>query len=206
MSEVLVGIVLNGIQHIVTIGVGLMAVFLGYRLFIELPLRREGESKLDLPGGVSIMLSRIGPGIFFALFGAGMIIYSIMKPIEITDIAEQVATAEGATTVKRSRTLTGLGQQEAGSVVKTTAATIDRTSVIVRLNRIAIEAKANKSGSDLLDITIAIREAKLALVREVWEPQWGDYDQFHRWVTEQFEQNPPPEGLEDVATYFQQGR
>lgn len=206
MSEVLVGIVLNGIQHIITIGVGLMAVYLGYRLFLELPRRREGESKLDLPGGVSIMLSRIGPGIFFALFGASMIVYSVTKPIEITDIAENIATAEGATTVKRSRTLTGLGQQESGGAVKPAAAAIDRTSVMVRLNGIAAEAEANKSGSELLDTTIAIREAKLALMREVWDPQWGEYDRFYRWVTEQFEQNPPPEGLEDAATYFQQGK
>lgn len=205
MSEVLVGIVLNGIQHIITIGVGLMAVYLGYRLFLELPRRREGESKLDLPGGVSVMLSRIGPGIFFALFGAGMIVYSVTKPIEITDIAEKMATADGATTAKRSRTLSGLGQQETGEAVNPAAA-IDRTSVIVRLNGIAVEAKANQSGSDLLDTTIAIREAKLALMREVWDPQWGEYDRFHRWVTEQFEQNPPPEGLENAAAYFQQDK
>ena len=52
MSEVLTGIVLNGIQHIITIVVGMAAVFLGYRLFIEMPRRREGDTKLDLPGGV----------------------------------------------------------------------------------------------------------------------------------------------------------
>ena len=206
MSEVLVGIVFNGIQHIVTIGVGLMSVYLGYRLFLELPRRREGESKLDLPGGVSIMLSRIGPGIFFALFGAGMIIYSIMKPIEITDIAEQVATAEGATTVKRSKSLTGLGQQEPVTTVGGETAKIDRSSLIVRLNRIEVEAKKTKNGPELLDTTIAIREAKLALMREAWDPQWGAYEEFQQWVTVQFEQNPPPEGLEDVASYFQQGR
>jgi hypothetical protein len=206
MSEVLVGIVLNGLQHIITIAVGLMAVYLGYRLFLELPRRREGESKLDLPGGVSIMLSRIGPGIFFALFGAGMIIYSVTKPIEITDIAEQVATAEGGTTSKRSRTLSGLGQQDGTNALPAAVATIDRSSLMIRLNKMEAEAVESKNGSDLLDTTIAIREAKLALMREAWDPQWGDYDRFHRWVTEQFEQDPPPEGLEDVASYFRQGR
>jgi hypothetical protein len=205
MSEVLVGIVLNGLQHIIAILVGLTSVYLGYRLFLELPRRREGDTKLDLPGGISILLSRVGPGVFFALFGVGMIIYSITKPIEIKDIAEQVATAGGVTTTKRSRTLTGLGQQGTARPQITTRPSIDRSIVISRLNQIASEAKTTQNGSSLLDTTIAVREAKLALMRELWIPEWGDYGVFHDWVTEQLEQNPPPEGSEDVAAYFQQG-
>jgi hypothetical protein len=206
MSEVLTGIVFSGIQHIATILVGMASVYLGYRLFIELPRRREGETKLDLPGGVSIMLSRIGPGIFFALFGTGMIIYSINKPIEIKDIAEQVNSADGATTTKRHRTLTGLGQSgEAGVPQPVLASSVKRETVIGHLNRIAAEANASKSGSELLDTTIAVREAKLALMREIWKPDWGDYATFHRWVTEQFERDPSPDGTHDAVAYFRQG-
>ncbi len=204
MSEVLVGIVLNGIQHIIAILVGLTSVYLGYRLFLELPRRREGETKLDLPGGISILLSRIGPGVFFALFGVGMIIYSITKPIEITDIAEQVATAEGATTIKRSRSLTGLSQQNGSPVTDMAFAAIDRATIIARLNRISATAAQTQSGPALTDTNIALREAKLALMREVWRVEWGDYTVFHLWVTEQFEQDPPPEGFEDVAAYYRQ--
>ncbi len=205
MSEVLVGILLNGIQHIIAILVGLTAVYLGYRLFLELPRRREGEAKLDLPGGVSILLSRIGPGIFFALFGVGMIIYSIMKPVEIKDIAEQVANAEGVTTVKRSRTLTGLTQQGVAGVRIQAVASVERATVISRLNKISEDAAEVQQGPELLDTTIAVREAKLALMREVWQPEWGEYTVFHLWVTEQFEQDPPPQGYEDVAAFFRQG-
>lgn len=206
MSEVLTGIVFNGIQHITTIVVGMASVYLGYRLFIEIPRRREGETKLDLPGGVSIMLSRIGPGIFFALFGTGMIVYSVNKPIEIKDIAEQVASADGATIIKRSRTLTGLGQNaEAVGPQMIPATSITRETVIGYLNKIAAEANATKSGSELLDRTIAVREAKLALMREIWKPDWGDYGTFHRWVTEQFERDPPPDGTRNAVAYFRQG-
>ena len=202
ISEVLVGILLNGIQHIIAILVGLTSVYLGYRLFLELPRRREGEAKLDLPGSVSILLSRIGPGIFFALFGLGMIIYSIMKPIEITDIAEQVASAESVTTVKRSRTLTGLGQQNPSSPQLQAFAAVDRATVISRLNRISDAVAQSQQGPALVDTTIAGREAKLALMREVWKPEWGEYTVFHLWVTEQFEQDPPPQGYENVAAFY----
>ena len=205
MSEVLVGILLNGIQHIIAILVGLTSVYLGYRLFLEMPRRREGEAKLDLPGGVSILLSRIGPGVFFALFGVGMIIYSIMKPIEIKDIAEQVANAEGVTTIKRSRSLTGLGQQNGSGAQIQAFAAVERATVISRLNRISQNATEVQQGPELLDTTIAVREAKLALMREVWSPEWGDYTVFHLWVTEQFEQDPPPQGYEDVAAFYRQG-
>lgn len=204
MSEVLVGIVLNGIQHIIAILVGLTSVYLGYRLFLELPRRREGETKLDLPGGISILLSRVGPGIFFALFGVGMIIYSITKPLEIKDIAEQVATAEGATTIRRSRSLTGLSQNDE-AIRRVAATAIDRATIIARLNRISARAVRTQTGSELQDTTIAVREAKLALMREEWRTEWGDYAVFHVWVTEQFEQDPPPEGLEHVAAFYRQG-
>ncbi|MCC0028796.1 MAG: hypothetical protein H6891_00325 [Brucellaceae bacterium] len=212
MSEVLTGIVLNGIQHIITIIVGMAAVYLGYRLFIEMPRRREGETKLDLPGGVSIMLSRIGPGIFFALFGAGMIVYSITKPIEITDIAEQVASADGATRSLRSRTLTGLGDTGAGGAADAATArpalpeaSVERGRVIEALNGIATRAQQAVSGSTLLDVSVAVRESKLALMREVWQADWGDYGAFHRWTTEQFEQDPPPPGNEKAAAFYRLG-
>ncbi len=213
MSEVLTGIVLNGIQHIITILVGMAAVFLGYRLFIEMPRRREGETKLDLPGGVSIMLSRIGPGIFFALFGAGMIIYSITKPIQITDIAEQVASADGETRTSRSRSLTGLGDATGGESAGPTAgrpalpdASVDRGRVIEALNGIAARAPQAVSGSALLDVSVAVRESKLAIMREVWRAEWGDYPVFHRWATEQFEQDPAPDGIGEAVAFYRRGQ
>ena len=206
MSEVLTGIVFNGIQHITTIIVGMASVYLGYRLFIEIPKRREGETKLDLPGGVSIMLSRIGPGIFFALFGAGMIIYATNKPIEIKDIAEQTALADGTQSTKRSRTLSGIGQNgNTGVRQPIPALSIKRETIIKRLNQISTKAASSQNGAELLDTTIAIREAKLAIMRENWKTQWGDYALFHRWVTEQFERDPPPDGVKEAALYFKQG-
>ncbi len=206
MSEVLAGIIIIGIQHIVTILVGMGSIYLGYRLFLQMPKRREGETKLDLPGGISILLSRVGPGTFFALFGAAMIVYSITKPLEVKDIAENVVTADGGNSVRRDRSLTGLGLATAAETGgETKNFTIPRSVIIGRLNRIRLEAEKTKTGSDLLDLQIAVREAKLSLLREAWQPEWGDYDRFHRWVTERFGQGTAPEGLELAVQTYRQG-
>lgn len=211
MSEVTAGIIVLGIRHIMTILVGTASVYLGYRLFVEMPRRREGETKLDLPGGVSIMLSRVGPGTFFALFGAAMIVYAITKPLEVKDIAESVQTADGGNTTTRNRSLTGLGDAAAASpapspAVPSTALSIPRADIIAQLNAIGAEAKRAVSGPKLLDIQIAVRESKLALMREVWRPEWGAYEPFHRWVTERFAEGDPPAGLEEAAALFSKGR
>lgn len=206
MSEVLAGIIIIGIQHIVTILVGMGSIYLGYRLFLQMPKRREGETKLDLPGGISILLSRVGPGTFFALFGAAMIVYSITKPLEVKDIAENIVTADGGNSLRRDRSLTGLGAANTSDAAgEARRFTIPRNVVIGRLNAIRREAENSKTGSDLLDLQIAVREAKLSLLREDWQPEWGDYDRFHRWVTERFGQGVAPNGLELAVQAYRQG-
>ena len=66
---------------------GALCVVLGYRLFIMLPEKTDSSGKLVLPGGVSIWLSRVGPGIFFALFGAAIVAYSFASTVRVTDPA-----------------------------------------------------------------------------------------------------------------------
>ena len=78
MAERLLGLLAGG-----------LCVVLGYRLFIMLPEEADSSGKVILPGGVSIWLSRVGPGIFFALFGAAIIGYSFASTVRIS---EQTAT------------------------------------------------------------------------------------------------------------------
>lgn len=52
MAERLLGLLAGG-----------LCVVLGYRLFVKLPEKTNSSGKVVLPGGVSIWLSRVGPGI-----------------------------------------------------------------------------------------------------------------------------------------------
>src|SRR6266850_986040 len=70
-------------ERILVVLIGALAIYLGYSLFRQIsPARKganDGEAKIELPGGTSIFLTRIGPGVFFALFGAGLIVFSATK-------------------------------------------------------------------------------------------------------------------------------
>jgi hypothetical protein len=74
---------------------GALAIWLGYRLFLNMPLAEKGTGKLQLPGGISIFISRVGPGVFFALFGAGVLAYGLHQAVRIEVGAPPAVTASG---------------------------------------------------------------------------------------------------------------
>ena len=77
---------LRGIERIICVMIGAFSVYLGYALFIKLPEKTDSEGKAILPGGISIYFSRVGPGVFFALFGTLIIIYAIITQIQFKDV------------------------------------------------------------------------------------------------------------------------
>jgi hypothetical protein len=58
---------LRGAERLIAILIGGMSVVLGFLLFLRIPSETNATRQIELPGG--IMISRIGPGIFFAIFG-----------------------------------------------------------------------------------------------------------------------------------------
>ena len=71
-------------ERVLLVLAGALAIYLGYRLFLAIPAADRSEGRISLPGGVSIFLTRIGPGVFFALFGCALIGYSVGQPIDVT--------------------------------------------------------------------------------------------------------------------------
>jgi hypothetical protein len=63
-------ITLRFAERLLAVLFGGMAIYLGYRLFLLVPERREGEGRFTFPWDASVVLTRVGPGVFFALFGA----------------------------------------------------------------------------------------------------------------------------------------
>src|SRR5262245_58943366 len=70
VDPILLTIVTRMFERILVVGAGALAIYLGYRLFVNMPEHDKGSGKVVLPGGISIFLSRVGPGVFFSLFGA----------------------------------------------------------------------------------------------------------------------------------------
>ena len=70
MDPLILTIVTRSVERLLVVLAGALAIYLGCRLFIDMPKAERGSGKANLPGGISIFLSRVGPGVFFSLFGA----------------------------------------------------------------------------------------------------------------------------------------
>lgn len=153
------------LERIIAVLIGGLAIYLGYRLFFHLPFENNHEGQLELPG-VKIVLSRVGPGVFFAAFGSLVLYYSFTEEVKIerSDGASFFSGVSGAgtsdfdvTPQQRSKALT----------------TIEMLNCAQRL------LAGEGSSRDLKDqFSVAIRESKRALLLSVWnEDDWGPVDQ-----------------------------
>ena len=73
---------LRMIERLIVVCGGVISIFLGYRLFAmtTLPDLASGTFKTKI---LQITLSKAAPGIFFALFGAAILIVSLSEPIKV---------------------------------------------------------------------------------------------------------------------------
>ena len=193
--------VLRALERLLVVGVGGLAIYLGYRLFLKLPERRDGEGKLELPGGISIYISRVGPGAFLALFGTAVVALSFSSPAVIS---RQVAPAPGERGVvesyKSSYFMQGL---RSGADVND----VDRARVraqLLTLNRLGDALREDMSAGERAELERQLRGIKLSLIGSVWESDWGDPAVFHDWVLRGADQ-PPPQAVAEPARLFDLG-
>src|SRR5918996_4726813 len=78
-------LLLRGLERLAVVLIGGMAIYLGYRLFLAVKAEASGEAKISLPGDVTVMVSRVGPGVFFALFGSIVVAASLYFSIRYSD-------------------------------------------------------------------------------------------------------------------------
>ena len=71
-------VVMRMFERIATILVGALLILLGYNLFLKLPDLQDAKGNVKLPKNVSVYLSNIGPGAFFALFGSIIVAISLV--------------------------------------------------------------------------------------------------------------------------------
>jgi hypothetical protein len=209
MDPLLAVIYTRAAERIIAVLAGILAIWVGYRLFALVPDRKEGQGKLSLPGGFEFIASRIGPGIFFALFGAGLIAYSVTKPVSFSQPAEVLADA-GSGPVGQSVTFSSIGQRGGtgpGGPAALPRGSLPRETVIGTLDDWAAVEQPGIAAGLRVDRALALREAKLAMLREVWdENAWGPYDAFHRWIAVAAGTGTPPAGSEQaVALYGRTG-
>ncbi len=65
--------------------IGGLCIYLGHRLFFHIPGQTDGEANLKLPGGIPIFITRVGAGVFLALFGACVVSDSALRFSNVID-------------------------------------------------------------------------------------------------------------------------
>ena len=90
------------LERLLVVGFGGMSIYLGYKLFFHLPHQTDQKGEIELPG-MKVVLSRVGPGVFFLVFGAFILITNLHQGIETrstgtvyndTSLAEGVSLAD----------------------------------------------------------------------------------------------------------------
>lgn len=215
MDPLLLTIILRAIERLFIVIAGAGAIYLGYRLFLAMPNRDRSSGKLELPGGVSIFLSRVGPGVFFSLFGAAVIAMALQYGVSFSDREKQIgqlasgsgaAEAGTASGVRRKTTYSGIGgdfgENDAGS---SETNRLNATNTIRNLNRIEPALRDGLPTVLKIDIGQAVQDAKLRLMRSVWhEPAWGPYARFQEWI-QKGEANPPPQDMREAVAVWRAG-
>jgi hypothetical protein len=201
------------LERILDVAIGGISIYLGYRLFLRLPVSTDSSGKVILPGNISVYLSRVGPGVFFALFGALVVGVSLETAVryserEPTNADTFVGKPAAKTVRESSKNFIGLGSAiDSGD----SEAVADGRSLLHKeiaiMNTIPAELKSDLSQQDRNEVMRAISRIKFALMKPVWDSGsgWGDPARFEEWL-KAGAPDPPPAGLEQAVEYFRYGQ
>jgi hypothetical protein len=185
-------------ERIADVIIGGVAIYLGYSLFLKLPRAKTSNGDFVLPGNVSIYLSRIGPGIFFALFGTAVVLLSLYMQVNIDGrIPEVIADDTAASGVSMSGITEDAGSQTSFAASRA-AMRLDMTI----LNQLPKNLDPDLEERENRDILLALPRIKLAMMKSIWdEDAWGDPAMF-REAFESGEIVCPAESVENAAQFF----
>ena len=211
MDPLILTIVTRAIERLLVVLAGGLAIYLGYRLFIAMPNAERGSGKVNLPGGVSIFLSRVGPGVFFSLFGAVVIGLSLQFGVSFNDAAHTLVMAD-APSGEVQRSFSGIAsapEPELAAVQsyrEVEPYERDRVvAVVAALNRVESALPKNLPPTDRINLQYALRDARGRLLISVWDPAWGEVAAFRAWIEEN-EPDPPPAPISVAVRLYRDGR
>lgn len=186
------------VLNLAIVGIGTFVIWLGYRLFRDMPSRREGETKISLPGGISIFLSRVGPGIFFALFGSAMIAYTAKGQHTFDDGRYKAAD---------NRAFDGAPTPDATSAGALPLKPLEAVRLVRILAGLADEIAKTQAAAAQIDPTQSgrvqvLKEVRAHLMLQAWDPAWGSAEAFAAWAINGGDPGQPPPDAKRAADIF----
>jgi len=191
-------IVLRSVERILATACGGLSIYLGYRLFQGGSSGRSRSSAHFVLGEkASIDLTKVGPGVFFALFGASVVALSLWRGISAGPASGGKGEYYNGAQAESSNNTPAVAEQERSAARTQIAANI------AILNSLSTILKPDLPAERRADIELAVPEIKLALMKSVWDSSWGDPVLFADWVS-RGASGPAPAGLENAAAFYRQ--
>lgn len=185
-------ILLRAVERLLAIVVGGLSIWFGFRLFLAIPDRpADGHAEISLSKNRRLLVSRIAPGIFFALFGTLAVIASFY-------FSTTLQSVEGAR-------YSGLGHRSTapfGANADRSIAPLDPATLSLTLAFLSdMEAELARHGTEDEAAWRArrFRIAKLAIMERNWQSDWGDFAEFEIWLDEGVGRSSRPEFERAVA-------
>jgi hypothetical protein len=186
------------IERILAVAIGGLSIVLGYLLFLHIPVRHDSSGEFKLPWNLSIGLTRVGPGAFFALFGTAVVAYSLHGAMRVSDSSQSAGT--GKPTVEATGAMPATARKDQALAARRLNLAIE----IEFLNQLGDSLRSDLSAENKRAAADHANALKLAVMQSVWGADWGDEGQFREWA-EGGATDPPPRGSEAAARYFRTG-
>jgi hypothetical protein len=180
MDSELVAVVARSLERLVAVLFGGLTVYYGYRLFLVVPVETHSDGSVKLPG-MSVVLAKAGPGLFFTAFGVIVLVTSFINPIDTGNYRGATPTVDPATNSSAGMATRVMTPQDAARA----------QLAVSTLNCMTRLATTGPRRIPVQDAEIAARAAKLALLSQVWEADWGNLETFRTWVN-RGGADPPP--------------
>ncbi|MFV0593567.1 MAG: hypothetical protein ACK5M7_19505 [Draconibacterium sp.] len=185
-------------ERLLALAIAGICIILGFLLFLFAPdAPTEGTANLEW-ANKKFMMANVGPGVFFALFGAVNTVYSIV------------------TQAKTRKTITNNNEQQTETTtfqLLQTPAKQSGASVNLRANyqkdfrtysRILEKLNSGETIPDnlRLEFETTLNNTRQSLMASVWDEQWGDYPDFDNWLKRGCPE-PVPDKILEAAKFFQ---
>lgn len=156
--------------------IGAFFVYLGYRLFSEVPVDNEGGAEISGPQGLTIKLTRIGPGVFFALFGTLIVVWTLNQPLQHK---QTIVAADGTQVTQESGAATA-DSQIPSSLSSQRALTLQDIEFLNELAGLLTDEQASAMRHNP---QVIIPHIKQQLMLPVWnKADWGEASAFVQWL------------------------
>jgi hypothetical protein len=182
-------LIFRSIERLASVFIGGFSIFLGYRLFSSIRGQSDGKGTFQFPMHTSVVLTKVGPGVFFALFGTVAVCAAIFRPLDEK--------------LPNGRTVSYAGMPKATSNERADGRALLRRDFAV-LNTVPGLMGPQVAEIDRGNVDRGLRRVKLLLMKPVWgEPGegFGNFAEFESWATQGETGAAPAASNEALALY-----